>query len=267
MTNTHAADGARRSNLLRWTLACVLLLLPMTTTAQVTLRPAEKPLVTAGNESWYLAAEPLTFSGTLYYPAGPQVFFNPNEMVRSGSYRGIPLFTLATREPYGVLYVPVGGGLMQPYERRRSGEVAGTVGTSAPSFPVQRDLETETRDYPLEAQGPPALVQWVPPAEADVLPDTRGYAPGDEVSDWPEPRGPLLTARTPSGLNAFYIEHQGQRWFAIGKAVVLDAAFTRAGDYRGFPVYVARNGQPGVIYVSVAGASDGGLATPYSLRR
>jgi hypothetical protein len=268
MSNTQGADGARQSNLPRWILACVLLLLPMTATAQVMLRPADKPLVTAENELWYLAAEPLTFSGTFYYPAGPRVFFNPNEMVRSGSYRGIPLFTLATREPYGVLYVPVGGGLMQPYERRRSGEVAGTVGTSAPSFPVQRDLEPEARDYPLQAQGPPALREWVPPAEADVVSNMGGYPRGAEGSDWREPRGPLVTARMPAGLNAFYIEHQGQRWFAAGKAVVLDpAAFTRAGDYRGFPVYVARSGQPGLIFVSVAGASEGGLATPYSSSR
>jgi hypothetical protein len=249
MSDPHDRHGAPRRALTRWTLTCALLLMPIAAAAQVTLRPTPKPVVTAANEPWYVAGEALTFSDAIFYPAGAQVFFDATEMVRSGSYRGIPLFTLTSREPDSVLFVPVGGGLMQPYERLRADQVAGTFGTSElASLPRDSDGSWATAD-PDNGAGPRAV-------------STGGR------SAWPEPHGPLTTARTPTGLNAFYIEHDGQRWFAAGKAVLLDpAAFTRAGEYRGFPVYVARGGQPGTIYVSVAGAAEGGLLTPYSLRR
>ena len=81
------------------------------------------------------------------------MFFNRYQMVRSGSYRGIGLYTDSTQDASGIVYVPVAGGLMQPYERRRTGDLAGTTGNRAPSFPVgiaaegiaERPVETDRR--------------------------------------------------------------------------------------------------------------------------
>src|SRR6478672_3139321 len=88
--------------------------LPLTLDAQMMLRPTERPIVTAENENWYLSGDPITADGVIYYPTGAQVYFNPNEMVRSGYYRGIPLYSKTTLEPYSVVFVPITGGLMQP---------------------------------------------------------------------------------------------------------------------------------------------------------
>ena len=44
--------------------------------------------------------------------------------------------TIARKTRFGIIYVPIGGGLMQPYERPRTGDLAGTTGNRAPSSPV-----------------------------------------------------------------------------------------------------------------------------------
>ena len=98
--------------------------------AQVNSRPTDPPIVTAENESWYRLAEPLQFAGDVYYPAGATVFFNGNTMVRTGHYNGIPLYADTTIEPYSIVLVPVARGIMQPYEKPRHGDLAGTTGTS-----------------------------------------------------------------------------------------------------------------------------------------
>ena len=105
--------------------------------AQVHSRPTEPPIVTAENEQWYRQGEPLQVGGDVYYPAGPNIFFNGNTMVRTAHYNGVPLYADTTIEPYSVVLVPVGRGVMQPYERPRRGDLAGTTGSRAPAFPVQ----------------------------------------------------------------------------------------------------------------------------------
>ena len=51
----------------------VLVLLPITAAAQMTMRPTPVPIVTAENSWWYLSTEPITFAGSIYYPAGPEI--------------------------------------------------------------------------------------------------------------------------------------------------------------------------------------------------
>ena len=141
------------------------------------------------------------------------MFFNPYEMARTGNYRGIPLYVLTTRDPYGVVYLPVARGLMQPYERRRDGDAAGTVGNSAPSFPVDRDSEATLPDSGLQAQGPPDL-SWFGDAASYGATDDRSGArsstgTGSVAPAASRPAGPLTTALKPTGLNAFYIEYRG----------------------------------------------------------
>ncbi len=250
-------------------IAAALLISSLPVGAQVTMRPADRPVVTADHEAWFLQGEPITFSGNVYYPAGAQVFFNPYEMTRTGSYRGIPLYSLKTREPYSVVFVPVAGGLMQPYERRREGDVAGTTGSMAPSFPVQRDIEGEG-SVPPAAAGPPTSRDGFPSYAATgdlyATPGTPAATAGAAASVQP-PVTALSTAQAPLGLNAFFVEYHGQRWFSSGPVVERqDSSFVRSGEYYGFPVYVDRDHPGDTIYVPVAGAVTD-LLTPYSLRK
>ena len=161
--------------------------------AQITNRPAEPPAVSAESQGWYMSGEPITDAGNLYYPAGPRVFFNGNEMVPSGSYLGVALYTRTTIEPYSVVFVPLSGGLLQPYERRRTGELAGTVGSSAPSFPVSVASEAPA------SQGIGATVQapYSPTVFAPVLGPAAAAAPAPAAATVPvepTPPGPVGTA-------------------------------------------------------------------------
>src|SRR5688572_3085929 len=122
---------------MRLPVALLAMLVAAPAAAQIQSRPTDPPLVTAANESWYQLREPVQFAGDLYYPAGAVQFFNGNTMVRTGHYNGVPLYADATVEPYSVILVPVSRGLMQPYEKLRRGDLAGTTGSRAPSFPVQ----------------------------------------------------------------------------------------------------------------------------------
>src|SRR5688500_15108768 len=109
--------------------------------AQVLDRPTPRPTRTAVNESWYVDREPIFVAGDYYYPAGASVFFDADTMVLTGFYASTPLYWDSTYEPHSVVFVPIGRGLMQPYERRRAGDVVGTSGSRPPSFPVQKDAE------------------------------------------------------------------------------------------------------------------------------
>src|SRR5260370_5765385 len=102
-------------------LALALLLTPCAAYAQAVWQPTPPPLVTAENETWYRAGAPIDWNGGLYYPAGAPVAFNPYQMVRVGSYRGLPLYTDATLEPHSIAFVPISGGRLQPAGRPRTG--------------------------------------------------------------------------------------------------------------------------------------------------
>ncbi len=239
----------RRRRVLGWALGCAMLAAPAQAPAQVLMRPAERPLVTAESDPWYLEGRAITFAGSIYDPAGAAVFFNPYEMVRTGAYEGVPLFSRATRDPYGVVYVPVARGLMQPYERRRDAEAQmWGDGPQAAGPPTGGDLYTSQGYSTVHESGAPMG----PPAMTPVA---------------ARPVGPLTTALRPTGLNAFFIEYQGRRWFSSGPAVALDESIlSRSGEYHGFAVYVAGNQPAETIYIAVA-ADATGLLTPYSSRR
>jgi len=234
--------------------------------AQMVMQSTPRPIVTADNEPWFHEGVPVMHAGNLYYPAGPRVGFNGNEMVRSGHFQGIPLYSRKTIEPYSIVFVPLAGGWMQPYERRRAGELADTVGSLAPSFPVVRPSEQAGTEFVGMAQAPPSwlgdVVDRIALAEvpSGVAPPigTTGVAPEP-------PAGPLASARRPQGLNGVYIEFGNRRYFADGPAVTFDEqAFTRVGEYRGFPVY-QRKGQEGTVYIPpLSGAA--GIVAPYRVR-
>lgn len=234
--------------------------------AQVQSRPTDPPLVTAVNESWYRLGEPIQFAGELYYPAGAMVFFNGNTMVRTGHYNGVPLYADTTVEPFSIVLVPVTRGLLQPYERLRRGDLAGTTGSRPPSFPVHPVPET-TRP-PMAAVSPTAPP--LPPGAIgvytpEIRPSVPAPPPGDVVGTTGiVPRRPVIIARRPESNDGIWIQFKGARWIHAGPAVpLMEGEFVRVGDHAGFPVY-ARRGAGDVIYLPTR---DGSRAAPYRLKR
>jgi SnoaL-like domain len=125
-----------------------------------------------------LSGEPIAYGGGVYYPSGPITHFNRNEMVESGSFDGVPIFVRPTMEIGSVIFVPLAGGLMRPYEQRRAGDLAGTSGSTAPNFVVQ----------------PPQ------PYGQTSSPPQFAYAPPDTLS--PQPVGSIgYTASGPMSLS------------------------------------------------------------------
>jgi hypothetical protein len=245
----------------------VLLVAPWATGAQVSIQPTPAPTVTADSAPWFQARESIMFAGNVYYPAGAQVHFNRTEMTFSGYYGGVPVYTRVTLEPYSVVFIPVSGGLLQPYERRRTGEIAGTVGSTTPSFPVVSPAErAASGQLPSVPQSPgpatsayPSVSEAVPPAPLPA--GTSGRSEPSPVSSHR-----VISSARPEGLNGIFVEYNGRRWFSSGSAVRFDPArFVQIGTHRGSPVYRNRN-TLNTIFVAVAPSADSLLA-PYSRRR
>lgn len=238
---------------------------------QVSMRTPAPPEATAENLDWFQSGDPILHAGGVYYKTGARVHFNRNEMVPSGWFGSVAIYVRPTEERNSVVYVPLAGGMMQPYERRRSGDLAGTVGSSAPGFPVVLAAQESAGQGPVRgfATVPPGSVETFDlpaaagPAAPRVTPEAVGTAGTAPAA--PARPSPLQSARRPVGLNGVYLEFEGARFFADGAAVELTPdRFTRIGDYRGFPVYEAP-GQRGVIYVSLSTGAPG-LLTPYKRR-
>ena len=250
---------------------------------RVVAQPTPAPTVTAESESWYLAGEPILHDGIVYYPRGAAVFFDRDEFVRSGFYRGIPLYSRTTIEPFSMVYLPVGGGLMQPYVRPRTGELVGTIGSLSPSLPTP--VPTDERRYsgmaqaagpptslpgPTDIEGNPRLA--APPIDAPpVVVGSSGATGGPAVVGssgrvvvMPVPR-PVVTAARPSGVNGVFIEFENTRWYSSGSPIEFDAgAFKQIGTYHGFPVY-ARTADDGAIYIPTA-VNVRGIVARYARR-
>jgi hypothetical protein len=247
--------------------------------AQVMWQPTEPPLVTADNQTWYRAGTAIEWNGEFYYPAGAPEAFNRYQMVRAGSYRGIPLYTDATLEPYSIVFVPIAGGRMQPYERPRAGMLAGSVGSRAPSFPTAPDqanaLALTQEGFIAQAAAPPTFAraydlgpapERTPPAVPIV-----GSLGSAASSTLPPPAAAGTSGRTivnrgnaaarPRGTNTVWFDFNGRRWEMAGKAIALSPEFTLIGSYRGSPIY-QRRGDSSMIYVP----STDTLVVPYRAR-
>jgi len=283
-------------------IACVVALLVSVGatlgTAQVTLLPTPPPQVTA-NAEWQVSGEPIFYTGDFYYRTGPDVFFDGNVMKRTGVNRGVPLYEDSTLEPYSIVYVPVGRNLMRPYERRRAGQLAGTVGSRTPSFPIERDVEVSVaaglaRDFAsppagisrrvvfdspraVATTGPLACCQVGPIAPCGCVPVCCGGAVRSErqndVANQAEPRSErqpspgrpsVESIPAPPSNAGMWVEFNGSRWYLDGPAVLYDRdQFIAAGLYHGFPVYQKRGGPDGEIYLQ---SVEGGLVAPFRRR-
>ena len=272
-----------RSGLQSLPFVALLAALPVVAGAQIYYRPQPPPMVTAESEQWFQLGEPITFEGNFYYPAGPRVYFDGNVMMRTGAYRGVPLYANTTLEPYSKVFVPLSGGLMQPYERRRTGDMAGSTGSQAPSFPVtiagERSREEAVRPSLPASPGPPVFSQ---PSELELearmadeaeaarrasrpaapLVRPAGAVTGTGGATLPAPRDVIEAGTKPKGLNEIYVSYAGYRWRASGMAVSLDETrYEKIGEYHGFAVYAERGERRNdrVIYLP----SRDGLLAPY----
>ncbi len=259
-----------------------LLLLAAPAWAQMQSRPTDAPTTSAVNESWYRLREPLAFSGELYYPAGAAVFFNGNVMVRTGHYNGVALYVDATLEPYSIVYVPIGRGQLQPYERPRRGVLAGTAGSRPSSFP--------TALVPQSPGAPPQSGVRQAPAAFPALPLTAGaisvYSP--ETTGLPAAPGffavpavaaarnepvaaPAVPVPPPTGLLSsvipprsnvgVWVRFDGAQWASSGRAVPRTASFEQVGTIGTVPVYRDR-ATSDVIYLP----TRDGVVAPYRRR-
>ena len=276
----------RPARLIAYTIV-VASVLSSVVSAQVNLQPTPPPLVTAENETWYRIGEPVMFAGNIYYPAGPATHFNGNEMVRSGFYKGIPLYSQTTIEPYSVVFVPIGGGMMQPYERRRTGELAGTSGSTVSALPVEIPSAVGSAEAPIfQAPAPPVVASQpvldelaVPPPQPAVNGPAQGRvgnravrtqagssSPAVGTSRPVGTSGPATTRVRPQTANGIFVEFQNGRWYSSGPPALLDPrALTQIGDWHGFPVYVASGAGDSTIYIPIARGLE--LLAPYSKRR
>lgn len=232
--------------------------------AQIKLQPTPAPAVTAETQSWYQAGDPIVFAGNYYYQAGPAIHFLANEMVPTGSYHGIELYSRTTIEPYSVVFVPLAGGLMQPYERRRSGDLAGTTGSSAPSFPVEI-ASAFGAPPPIQAAGPPFVEtqmsnEYIARPEStvgrEVVPERAATAGSvGTIGDLTRARRGKAVGR-PSA-NGVFVEFDQTRWYASAPPTDLDSSsLRRIGEWHGFPVYKSRSTGESTIYIPVSEGSD-----------
>jgi hypothetical protein len=259
------------------------LLVPTLGSAQVLYRPTPPPPANAAAAQWQVQGEPLLHAGIVYLPTGPSVFFDGNRMVRVGEYLGVPLYADTTLEPFSVVYVPVAGGLMKPYERPRTGDLSGTVGSRTPALPVPpggAGADLRRPAVPAQASAPPRPVA-APPGPAIVVEAAEGGNRTAGTSGTAGSLASLASASTPQAASApvrsrvetippaatnegLWVEYEGRRWYSAGPAVAFSPdRFTPVGDHHGFPVYRERSGAPETIYVTVV---TGGPLAPYAAR-
>jgi len=253
----------------------MVLMSPKVTDAQAYAFGSPTPEVTAGTAEWQARNQPIVVAGLVYFPTREFRIFDPAVMVQNGVYEGVPVYADVTLQPFSIVYVPVTRTNMRAYERKRDGELAGTVGSRTPSFPVEIASSTvrEQNDRAARAAviaaatgtsgaagavgttGTIATAQPAPTAEA-VASAERSRPQRTIVQMIPTPRR--------ASTNGVWLEFNGARWYAAGAAVPFSInRFEPVGSYRGFPVYREKAGNTDAIWVSVV--KDGPVA-PYMRR-
>jgi hypothetical protein len=232
-------------------LLITVVVFPKVGSAQVPQRPTA-PTITAASAAWQLDGDQIVVNGLVYYPTRAYRMFSFDVMTQVGVYDHVPVFADVTLEPFSVVYVPVGGAQMRTYERKREGAIAGTSGSRTPSFPVEVASTLPTEERPVGTGGS------IVPAATDraVLPTPSRRPRRVVIESLPRPR--------PAATSGVWIDFNGTRWYSAGAAASYSPdRFTRAGEYRGFPVYRDASGPRDEIWVQVV--KDGPLA-PYKKR-
>jgi hypothetical protein len=195
-------------------------------------------------------------------------------MVRTGHYNGVPLYADTTLEPYSVVLVPVSRGVLQPYERLRRGDLAGTTGSRAPSFPVAVTTERSFPQAPTAPTGAPLSTGAIGAASYETAVVGTAGTPRRATSANETNERPvgtvgrvgggtsLVTLRRPQGNDGVWVQFAGAKWVSAGAAIPLNEAnFRVVGEHAGFPVY-AREDRENTIYLP----SRAGLVAPYRLK-
>lgn len=218
-------------------LVCLAVFLPKDGTARA-VQATPGPQVTAADAVWQFNSEPILFAGLIYYPTRETRFFDPMLMTQIGVFRGVPIYADVTLQPYSVVYVPVGRGLMRAWEinprrdvgvasDRGAGESSTAVGTGGSAIPPTMPM-TSPVDVPRPAR---THIESIPP---------------------------------PVGPNGIWLEFDGRRWYSDGPALVFSPdRFTKIGEYRGFEVYRETRGASPAIWVEVV---KNGPVAPYTTR-
>ena len=229
---------------MRWAAVVCVLFISAPTVAQVNYQPTDPPIVTAENDLWFRRGDPIVFFGVFYYQTGPVVFFNGDTMVRTGQYNGVPFYVNKTIEPYSQLLVPIGHGRMQPYERLRDGDLAGTTGSTVPSFPGR--LEGEVVPFPIDA-----IIGYTPgfgpvPTVGSDVPEIV-----DEESIAPVPP-PRRVRGKPFSYDSISIQYLGKKWVMAGPSGPLRDGLIQVGEYKDFPVYSEAGRERTRVYLQIA---------------
>ena len=250
-------------------IAAILTVTPSAAGAQIMWQPASPPAVTAENTSWFIAGEPVVWNGALYYPVGTPRALNRYQMVRSGSYKGIALYTDPMLEPNSTVFVPLAGERVQAYERPGAGMLAGTQGRPSllptdidafgnPGVPqagagpaMAPPYDPATVPLPVViVTNPPAMVT-NPPAMAAPAPAAAPTPVGTSGRSVvaAAPARPVTTIVPPTGANTIWIEYDGSRWYAAKQSIQYNATLlNEVGTYRGWTVYSPKN-DPSIIYI------------------
>jgi hypothetical protein len=196
-------------------------------------------------------------------------------MFPTGGKGSVTFYVDVFLDPLSKIFVPVSGGLLQPYERRRDGDLAGTTGSQAPSFPVA--IAAEAAPDRTRAGWPGGTTAAVEPAEApeeqsiQSLMEAAPATPVGTAGTVARPtRGVSRDARAfaalerPAGINAVFVVFQGSRWQPAGPAVPFNETEYRVvGEYRGFPVFADDPSSPRAGAKMIYLPSRSGMLTPY----
>jgi hypothetical protein len=215
----------------------VALLLSTHAYGQAVWQPTPPPIVTAEATAWFQNGDPVTWDGTVFVASGARRPFDGNVMVRSGVFRGIPLYTDATLEANTVVLVPMPHGWMQPYERRAIAVELQTRQAMGPPTLGPALVLTQNSVEPVRV-APIAVAE---PAVADVARTAVPAPVGTSGRATVTPARPVTTVIPPTGANNIWIEYDGRKWFAGGKAIAYEAErLNEVGSYRGWTVYALK---------------------------
>jgi hypothetical protein len=236
----------RRSVLIPFLIAAVSV--PTLGRAQAMQFKTPVPEITAASAPWQVSSEPIIVSGLLYNATREMRIFDGMVMAQIDVYEHVPIYADTTREPFTVVYVPVGHERMRAYERAALTEFASPSGRGAvPYRPVS-----------------PVIV--AVPAEPSAV-GTSGTivtAPAQTSARSSSRRTVVESIPRPRGTNGVWIEFQGSRWYHDGPATSYSPdRFTHIGDYRGFPVYRDRTSNRDEVWIP--SVIDGPIA-PYKRR-
>jgi hypothetical protein len=185
----------------------------------------------------------------------------------------VPIYADTTVEPFSIVLVPISRGVLQPYERPRRGDLAGTSGSRVPSFPVAT-APGGVRPPPV-AGGPPtahplpagAISVYTPEPAVITTPGRRetvgttGIVATPVVTP-PLQERPIESLRRPENNDGIWIRFRGLRWVSSGSSVSAIGDFERVGEYAGLPVFRRRGTDDPTIYLPTAA----GRFAPYRAR-